>query len=342
MTGKGRGRALTGGAIAFVLLSVAAVTLPSVGAGAPSPVGTSFSNYDTGSIHVVLPTAVPTIRLSQDADGTVASTLSLDRVLELRTSGHDASTGPAIAAVAFPNALQSYNTSSPGGGLSLVLTAQLTVYRTSGVLFPSASVNGPTPTLTPISPTTLSVTVVSDADSNRVDVQTQVTGWPWVSETDLLALSWVFSVPGAVGYAGCVGTVPTAIPSKACEGTPFSTGSSSWNVSLGGLEGLGANGPIAQLAWNASAAVDGTHQSLSVGESTTSAGSAVAVFGTTGLGSAPLTFGISYALVVPPLAPVTLHGTLLPFLGGAVGAAVLGASGVLAYRRRERSLLDAI
>ena len=329
----------------LLLLGGALLLLPGLSASPAHVAATPFSSYDTGAVHVVLPTAVPRIQLAQDANASVNATLTLDRIYELRDCpGGCGDTGAGIAAVAFPTEVRTYSdlattnsTSSGTTGGQVLLSANLTVFRWSGLLFPPVGVNNPMLGAA-VAPTSLQVTVTTQS-SDRVAVAASISGWPWLSQNDWLAVAWGFTVPGAAGFAGCAGSSPASVPRTACGVSPFQSDRSAWSVAYAGLEGVGGSGPLAQLSWGSSGAAgpiglsQGAPNSTTLVQSSPSRSNASAV-----------NFQLAYALAVPPLpqGPAVLHGAIAPFVGGAVSAAILGSAGVLYARRRERRLLDAL
>ncbi len=308
----------------------------------PGPVGASSSlpGYDSGAVRMTVPSAAPVFDLSQDANSTLGATLALAQIVELHEVANDSSTGPQVVAAAFPTDVQTYNFSSAStGGYTLVLTANLSVFHDSGLLFPPDHAAAPRPGLR-ISSTTLQVTVSSTSHDDRVLVQTEIQGWPWVSSSDLLAIGWNFAVPGSAGFAACA-AVPAAgaVPTTACGASPFANGSSVWGSSISAVEGVGTSGPVAQLSWTDSV----SHAPLpaGVGASESSDGSANVVTAEPSSSGGSALFAMDYALIVPAIpAPLTLHGRLVPYAAGLLVAGLAGTAGYVAWRRRERQALE--
>lgn len=324
----------------FVLFLISFLGAPATAFAPPAAGG--GSSYDTGAVHVSLPSAQPQIDLAQDANLSVSAQLSLVRIVELKPVAADASLGPTVVAAAFPTNVQSYNlTDSTTGALSWTLKADLVVYRTGGFLFPDRNLSGPVEPLVPFSATNLTVTVTSDGASDRVAVTAAVVGWPFAESSDLLALEWQFGVDDATGYAACGGTAPTAVTAFPCGANPFTTAPAAWDVADLGFEGLGTHGPISLLAWNQTAVTPTGSTPVIVGTATSTASQADLVLGAPAGGGSDLTFGLAYALAVPTvLPPLLVHGSLAPFVGGAVAAAGAGVVGIYLARRRGQRLLD--
>jgi hypothetical protein len=323
-----------------VLFAISFLTAPAL-AFAPPASGTS-SSFDTGSVHVLLPSPQPNIQLSQDANLSVSASLTLARIVELHASSTQGSAGPSIVAAAFPTDVQSYNlTDTTTGALSWTLKAGLVVDRTSGLLFPPHNFSQPFAPLVPYSSTNLTVVVSSNGAADRVAVTSTITGWPFVNPTDLLALQWQFGVGGATGYAACLSPTAPVLSSSPCGANPFASAPASWAVGYHGFEGLGPKGPVSLLTWNQSATTASGASTVTVGAASASSTQAELVLGAAPQGSSDLTFGLSYALAVPLLpVPLLVHGSLGPFVGGAVAAASAGLVGVYLVRRRGQKLLD--
>src|SRR5580658_3120977 len=131
-TGTRRGigwyRAAVGG-LALALLLVAPAALAS----APVPADAAYASDDTGAVHIVVPAALPSVDLTQDANHSIGASLVLDRIVEVNTS----SGSPQIVAAASVTSARTFNaTGAAGGDILAGLSANLTVFHSSGALFP--------------------------------------------------------------------------------------------------------------------------------------------------------------------------------------------------------------
>jgi hypothetical protein len=182
--------------------------------------------------------------------------------------------------------------------------------------------------------------MTTDRDDGSVSIASTITNWTLANATDLLALEWDFAVPGGTGYAGCGAASSNGVGTTACGSSPFRSSTSAWSGGFRGLEGLGPSGPVALVQWNSSASEDGQSSLVSVGASQASRGDAQLVVAAPDANAGAVNFGFSVALAVPILPiPLVLHGSLLPYAGGAVIAAAVVAAGLVLVRRREARLL---
>ena len=341
----GRGGLRSIGGVLAVLGFAALLAVPG-GALAQSaaPAAAPFDRYNTGSVEVVLPDALPTVDLVQDANASVSASLTLVKIVELRDAVGNASE-PTVVAAAFESKVASFNrTSTPGGDTVVALVANLTVYRDSGPLFPLADSDVPNLPLVAIAPTTVSLTVVSSPVEGVVNLTATIQNWPWASPDDLLAIGWEFAVANASGFAGCAGDRPVGVPPSACGASAFAFGNSTWGWSgFDGVQGLVGPGPSAQLRWGPSATLsNGATLPLTSGAQRTSPTGLEVVYGAPAYGTTGVTFSLAYGLAVPLLPPTLLHGALAPYLVGGAAAAGLVGVAVLAARRRDRRLLGSL
>jgi len=325
------------GLVLALLLLVAPIALGGVGA-ATDP---SYAAVDTGGVDIQVPTALPHVDLTQDANASIGASLVLDRIVEVNAS----TDVPQIVARATVSDARSFNASGASGPNLLVgLSANLTVFLASGDLFPPAGAqNHLTPSI-PIAPTTILVTVRTTATAGLVSVSATVTGWPWLSTTDVLAVGWSFEVGAATGFSGCTGVVPSTIPASDCGADPFASGNSTWDSGLDGIQGIASAGPQAQLGWGSTVSTSaGSVPTIAGAQRTTaSAGSAEVVLGAPAKGADSVDYSLSYALALPPTVSDLLHGSLLPYLGGGAGAVLLAAGAVVYARRRDRQVLETL
>lgn len=333
-------RGVPGLAFASLLLVTGlALLLPVATALPPISAGPSYAAYDTGGLHIVLPSALPHIDLTQDANASVGASLILDRLVEVNASGANAHS-PQIVAAALATEVRSFNASSAGApGVLVGLTANLTVYKSSGPLFPPAGSARPIAPQSAIAPTTLTV-LLRSGPAGEVGISTSIVGWPWVAPDDVLAVGWQFSVTDASSFAGCAQAASTGVPAAACGADPFAAGNASWHTGWTALEGLTVAGPQAQLGWPSFAnSSNGPVPTLS-GAERTAPGSAEVVQGAPAKDASSVEYSLSYALALPPTLNTLLHGSLWPYLGGGLSAAALAAGAVVYVRRRDRQLLD--
>lgn len=333
-----------GGCLAIVSLALLLV-VPSTGATLAIYPDQAFSSYNTGAVQVVLPDALPSVNLSQDANTSVAASLTMAKVVEL-SGATGLAAAPTIVAAAFESDVRTFNgTPGPDGGVVARLTANLTVYRDDRLLFPPANSTLPFHPLTPIAPTTIEVTVTTTASDSVVNVSATVSHWPWVDSNDLLAVAWEFDVSGGSGFAGCQGPAhPLSVPSTPCGVNGFAFGNSTWGWSgFDGVQGLTGAGPSAQLRWPTTVTLaTGPGVPTIAGAEREGPTSLEVVTGGASYGSPSTTFGLSYALVVPASLPALLHGAIVPFAGGVVAAAGAGLAAVYLVRRRDRRLLESL
>lgn len=318
----------------IVLLLSASLLLPGAAASAALP------TYDSGAVRLTVEGAMPNFELAQDANASHAASLILRQIAELRPAPNESTTGPMLVAIASPSDVRTYNTSSQThGGYAVELTANLTVFHALGPLFPPPGSVTPRQPDTPIAPTTLSVSVRSDAATDAVVVATTISNWPWLDPGDLLALDWDLSVPGATSVAGCAvasSTAPTS--TTACGPDPLASSASEWGTSLAGVESLGGSRALARLSW--SPGPSNAPAPTAVGAKGSGTGSTDVVVADGASAGAPVLFAMDYALAVPALpAPFALHGSLAPYVGGLVGAVLVAVGGLYVWRRRERATI---
>ncbi|MCI4317442.1 MAG: hypothetical protein L3J96_02795, partial [Thermoplasmata archaeon] len=194
----------------------------------------------------------------------------------------------------------------------------------------------------PIAPTTIVVIVRTTASAGAVSISANIEGWPWLSSTDVLAVGWQFEVGHAAGFSGCAKSVTTTVSSSACGTDPFETSNSTWNMGLDGIQGVSATGPSAQLGWGSDVNTSAGSTPVLSGADRTAPGSAEVVLGTTAQGADSVDFALSYALALPPSVSNLVHGSLLPYVGGGLGAAALTAGALVYTRRRDRKLLETL
>jgi len=324
-------------AIAWAVLVLAA----SAASGHVLPADPAYASADSGGVHIEVPSALPHIDLTQDANASVGASLVLDRIVEVTPS----TTDPQIVAKATVTNVRSFNSTGAAGPHVLAgLTANLTVFQSSGDLFPVPGLESRFSPSIPIAPTTVVVTVLTTATPGTVSVAATIEGWPWTNAQDDLAVGWSFQVGHASGFSGCPRAVPSQVPATDCGADPFASSNSSWDDSWDGIQGVSTAGPEAQLGWNASfgSSVGDVPVIVGAQRTTGAGGSAEVVLGAAAAGATAITYGLSYALALPPTVSHLLHGTLVPYLGGAVAAALLAGGAVVYVRRRDRRVLDAL
>ncbi|MCI4344261.1 MAG: hypothetical protein L3J87_01360 [Thermoplasmata archaeon] len=355
-----RSRGVTGlpGAIAIALTAITASLLAGTpafasssgsslgpfGSGDRTPISASpllpgpLASYDTGKVIVAFPSTLPRVHLYQDANASIGATLDFAQVVEI---GSVASGSPPPVAAAFPQTLAGFNGSgtptSPGS--PFVFTATLSVEPVRGsALGPNASLSVAG---APIGVANVRIAYNLTATNpalGGVVVHWSVTGWPWVHPNDLLAVVFTLSNSMNHPFVTCPASMAAAAP---CAATPVPVGSIKWNSGLSGVEAPAGNDSEAELGVNTTGSP--------VPSSAVNDGLYVPTNGTVELLiAAPAGSGgnvggsMTFALVTNfgPLHLDVLQGVPLAYLGtAAVGAAVAAAS-VLAYRRRERRVLE--
>jgi hypothetical protein len=338
-------------ASASVLLLLVVAGAAGLAAGAPPPTNAGaagglpgpWASYDTGRVSVVLPAALPQVELYQDANSSVRATLQVDQIVEITPGGFP---HPHVVAAAFAEAVEGYNGSATTNATSwpISLSAELEVRPVNDSLWASGNAVL-VPVGGPIGLSILTITyslINSRSASAGVAVNWSVTGWPWVSDSDLLAIELHFTLPSGQQLTACsVGSDPESGPA-ACPGTPLGTNGIWWGSTYTGVEGSGGSGPMAAVGWNASAELpSGSASAYTVGAYSTGNGSAEILLGAPARGASAVAGGVDFSLVTPASGPVArLLGDPLAFGGALVGVTAASLLGLVLYRRRDRRLRD--
>ncbi len=332
------------GGLGRTLLVVTAFVVLTGTAGAASagyPLASPYSSEQAGNYEVSLPSAYPNVELNEIGNHSVASSLSIDQILEASPSG----TPPQIVAVALPSNVQIVNASGPAAsaGLLFTVSASLTVYPSSAGLW-----QGPgdlvQPDGAPLGTAALSInyslTTPASATSG-VTTHWRVSSWPWVSPSDLLGVQLSLAAPLGRSMTACTGSA-TSVDRSGCPGTGLTATTSVWGQNVVGVQGQLPGGPTALVSWDPEfGSSGGPTASVSAGALSTSPSLGHVVLAAPALGAREVDGNVSLALLPTPAlptVPLLVHGESSWYLAGlglSVGAGLLGA---LAYRRRGRGI----
>lgn len=330
------------GALAVALL----VILVAPGALASPQVAHPWSSYNTGKVEVVLPSASPSVVLFQDGNASVGAGLGLAEILEVAgtPSGH-----PVVVEAAYPAQAVGFNGSTvlaaSGGPFSLA--ARLDVFPSDTDLWNASPPGTLAPRGIASGGTTLNVTYAPGTGASGPDglgVTWAVSGWPWVSTNDRLALEFVFSVYSGQSITACTDAGASG-GGPGCAGVPLESGSIVSSPFLVAVEGEGPTGPMASVAWSPTAA-SGASASVPVaaGVQATSGNVGDLLLTVSGGGAGYLAGSLDFALAAPSgaLAPAVprLTGDVGVFGAALAGFAAVAGVGVVAFRRREARLRD--
>ncbi len=346
-SGRRRGAAgWTAGA--GILLAASFLLLPAAALGAePSAVhplaSPAGSSYDNGQVTAVFPSTVPRVQLYQDANASVSATLEIDQILELTPGGYP---HPTAVAAAFPASVTGFN--GTGGANA---TGTMRLFALLQVLPVDAAIWAPSSVLTPTGATLgsarLALTYSLDANgtfSAGVRIAWNVSGWPWISPADTLAIEFAFSLASGRSLSICSGTTPLAL-SPDCSNAPAGPGAAGWSAAYSSVEGDNGTAPVAALAWDPLANLTGGRSvPYTVGAYSPVAGTAEVMLGAVADGSAAVSGSARFALVTPvlPALPVLLHGEGLVYGGTLLAVLAVGSVGVVAYRRRDRRIRETL
>ncbi|HYK92792.1 MAG TPA: hypothetical protein VEY07_01960 [Thermoplasmata archaeon] len=299
-----------------------------------------WSHYDTGRVNVVYPSALPIVELVQDANASLSATLGIAGVYEVTPGGLPT---PRVVAAAFPSSVTAFNGSASGGatGAPFSMFANLAVYPTEVALWapgtavgPSAGPFGSATLSVAFSPTPISTTAAG------VALNWTVSGWPWVSSQDLLAIALSFNYASGASLTACQ-LSPLASPSvPACLGHGIDEGASTWGSNYASLEGEGGTGPVATVTWSRTIQFGTAASPVVMGALASNPGSSDLVLMGTNAGAGPASGSLGFSLVAPTSGPlsVVITGNTLAYALSAAGLAALAGGGVVAYRRHERAV----
>jgi len=347
-----RSIARAGSVVGLSALLVLTVALASASAPATSSAGLHgfaqpWASNNTGGVAVVFESPFPEVTLIQNANTSVAADLQIDGILELAAG---ASAHPRVVAVALPLSISHFNGTPPGSRpapWAFNLTATLEVYPTDLPLWNGTPAQPPTPLGPPFGQATLRVGYTAAAKTDgtgEVAVGWTVTGWPWTSSGDILALESHFTMAPAANLWTCSGSSPlTQVSCPGHEVSVASGGTVLWNSGLVGIEEDNASGPTAAVQWSPTLSlggpVNGTAQVTS-GLDVSSPGSVELLLGGVAADATSVSGSMTLALspqtpvvtIVPPLGPVT--GSPIVYVVSAAAFAALAAAGIWWYRRR--------
>lgn len=343
----------------MALLTIASGLLVLVGTHSPSPMrpnaflpaGQPTSSYDNGRVSVTVPSALPSILLTQDLNGPIFASLQLTGIYEL---GHS-STGTLVTdAQADMNfmAVIGHGTSVDNGDWWFNLTFQAPVVAVEN---PPPLGPHPADQHTPgeLGATTVRVNyTLADPtpDSSGVSLTWTVLSWPYVNVTDILALQFGFADSFGGGLTACTASSMPTLGATACPGNPIGTGAPSWSASTNGVEGQGPMGPIALLTWTPSMTIPGGQTAaITPGADLSPTGAADLLLGAPTGGGVFAGGALTFAIVTPTLPAALLpavsnliHGDGIAYLSalavGSVGV-ITGVAGYRTYDRRVRSEL---
>jgi hypothetical protein len=318
-------------------LAAALVALPTVSADSAPSSAHAFASYDTGRIHVVLPSARPSVELFQDANSSVSALLAATSVVELAPSG----AGYTAVASATPTLATSFNSSRPAATVApwaLSLAAGLAVRPATGSFWNGTPAAGPSAGAS-FGFAELRVDLAPGPTSSAgssLRVGWTVSNWPLVQPDDLVGVVFSFSAPNAPSLNSCVANSGLAAPS--CLGAPLQSGQVRWNGGLVGVEAEGSSGAVASLGWSPSATND-TAAPAATGTRLDSAGGAdVVVASAAGPSAASGAVAFSLFAPGPPVVPTAVVGIGPVYLIAAALAAGGALGGLVIYRDRDERI----
>jgi hypothetical protein len=344
MTRRSYGRPrLTGGlGRALLIVAVIGVVASTVAtAAAAPPLAAPYSSAQAGNFEVSLPSAYPNIELNEIGNHSVASSLSIDQILEASPSA----TAPQIVAVALPSNVEVVNATGPAAaaGLLFTLSASLTVYPSNAGLWqgPGALVQ---PDGAPLGTAALSITYSLTAPASAtsgVTTHWRVSGWPWASPSDLLGVQASLAAPLARSMTACTGTTASADRSG-CPGTDLTATSSVWGSNVVGVQGQLPGGPTALVSWDPEfGSSGGPTAGVSAGALSTAPTLGHVVIAAPASGASEVDGNLSLALLPAPglpAVPLLVHGEPGWYVIGLGLSVAAGLVGLLAYRQRGRGI----
>lgn len=303
-----------------------------------------WSQYDTGRVNVVYPSALPLVELIQDANSSLAASLGISAIYEIAPGGLPT---PTVVAAAFPATATAFNGSPDAGsaGAPFSMFANLAVYPVNVSLWTPGVALGPT--AGPLGSASLAVAFSPTTGSSRtagVTVNWTVSGWPWSASNDLLALAFSFGYATSDNLTACRGSPVLSPLLPPCTGSPVGSAQAVWGSSYTALESGGGRGLDAVVSWSPSVAYGIAAAPVTMGALATNPGAGDLLLMSPGAGAGPAAGSLSFALVAPTTVglPALVTGDLLVYglSVAALGAAALG--GVLAYRRRDRRARESL
>ncbi len=329
-------------------LTVAALLPPVAAAGGAVPSTRNlvepWSQYDTGRVSVVYPSALPLVELIQDANSSLSATLGIGAIYEVAPGGLPT---PTVVAAAFPSTAAAFN-GSPAAGSSggpFSLTANLAVYPVGLPLWTPGTAIGPT--AGPVGTASLAVEFSPASPTARtagITINWTVSGWPWSAPDDLLTLELSFGYATSNALTACRGSPVMSPVLPACTGETVGSSQGVWGSSFTALESTGGQGPEALVAWSSSIVYGSAQAPVTMGALATNPGTGELCLMGPGAGAGPASGSLSFALVAPGTAVYSalvsgnllVYGTSAALLAGAAGAAILG------YRRYDRRVRESL
>lgn len=324
--------------LAATLIAAGVVALPTVAATPGPNVNHAFATYDTGRIRIVLPSAVPSVELFQDANTSVNALLTATNVVELDPVGGSYT----VVASALPTLASSFNGSRPSastGPWALSLAANLAVRPTSGPFWNSTAPSGRTPGAS-FGFAELRVDLApgpSTASGSSLMVGWTVSNWPLAQPDDLVGVVFSFAATNAPSAQSC--TTNTVLLAPSCSGMPLGSDQVRWNGGLVGVEADGSTGAVSSVGWSPSVTNGSVAPSVS-GERLDPAGGVDLVLAgpqgpTAASGSLAFDLYAPPAAVVVPTAIVGVGPIYLIAASVAMGAAL---GGFVVYRERDERI----
>ncbi len=313
-----------------------------IGAAAGATPATPYSAATSGALEVTIPTEYPQVVLSTAGNASVNATLSIDQVLETTPTTPD----PTVVAVALlsESDIQGPSGASPASpnGLPLYLSADLTVYPSDANLWagPEGLVQ---PNGAPLGTAHLwaNYSLAPGAPGNGgVAVSWTVTGWPYVSASDLLGVQMSLETPSAASATGC--THPGAsVDEPGCAGGHSFPGGGGWAGGVVGVQQRMAGGSTALLNWSNVVGASGAAAAPTIGLYVPQPARGEIVLAAPASGAPRVAGSVDLSLLPPePLSsiPALVKGDPWSYALGAGVSVSVGVGGLLAFRRRERSL----
>ncbi|MCI4367965.1 MAG: hypothetical protein L3K09_00140 [Thermoplasmata archaeon] len=342
--------------VGAALLTIASGLLVTVGTHSPSPLRPNAflpasqptSWFDNGRVTVSVPTALPSVQLSQDTNGSILSTLVVEGIVELVPIP---GSPPGVVAQADMSqaTLVSQATSTAAGGWWFNLSMKIPVVSVVGKppLAPHPG-QGSEPGQIGVATLVTGYSLASSSEASGVLLQWTLQSWPYLNTSDLIAVEFGISqnFPGSLSTCAGSGGGPMLGPSPCASGAALSTAPPSWTPGLNGIEGIGPSGPTTLVTWAPTVGVTGgASESVLAGANQGTGGVGNLLLGASTGGASvtrgTVTFAIANPSILPPFVsnlPELVRGSSVPYLG-ALGLCVLVATGgILAYRKRDQKL----
>ncbi len=347
MLGRRRRHGLPFTSLTAVSLGVLALTLlPSSAAANAAPVSLlvqPWSHFDTGRVNVVYPSALPVVELVQDANASLSASLGLAGIYEIAPGGLPM---PTVVAAAFPTTAAAFNGSASAGsaGAAFSMFANLSVYPVNLSLWAPGVALGPT--AGPVGSATLSVLfspTSAGTSTAGVSMNWSVSGWPWRSAGDLLAVAFDLGYASQNSLIACE-SPPLSLGLPSCTGEGVGSSQGLWGSRFTSLESNGGTGPVAVVSWSSSVLFGGSAAAVTMGALATNPGAGELLLMSPNAGAGPAGSTLSFSLIAPPAAAVAsvLRADPVVYAISAASLAAAAAAGVGLYRRADRRLREAL